>query len=124
VRQHANLAVSDLVEVEFFSALGRRLRRGDLSAENAQRVAALFLAHLEEGRFGRLAVERATYLTARGWLSGFHIIAQTLDALHLAVAAGHDLEIATADAGMARAAAALGMQVHHVTVPKDRGGKQ
>jgi len=114
VRRHAGLAVSDLVEVELFSALGRRVRWGDISEDSARRVTALFLTHLEDRRFDRLPVERAAYLTARAWLSSVQIVAQTLDALHLAVAASHDLEIATADAGMARAAVALGMRVHHV----------
>ena len=114
VRQHADLAVSDLVEVELFSALGRRVRGGDVAEESAKRITALFVTHLEDQRFDRLPVERAAYLTARAWLSSLQIVARTLDALHLAVAASHDLELATADAGMARTAAAMGMRVYHV----------
>ncbi len=114
VQGHPDLAVSDLVEVELFSALGRRVRRGDISLESARRVTALFLTHLEDGRFGRLPIERAAFLTARAWLSGLQHSLQTLDALHLAVAAGHGLAVATADAGMARAAAALGMKLHQL----------
>ncbi len=114
VRRHTDLAVSDLVEVELFSALGRRVRGGDLSEESAKRITALFVTHLEDQRFGRLPVERAAYLTARAWLSSLQIVARTLDALHLAVAATHDLAVATADAGMARTATAMGMRVYHL----------
>jgi uncharacterized protein len=114
MRRHADLAVSDLVEVEFFSALGRRVREGDIPDESARRITAMFVSHLEEGRFDRIPLERAHYLTARAWLSGFLVVAQTLDALHLAVAANRDLEIATSDSGMVRAATALGLRVHHV----------
>ena len=114
MRRYADLAVSDLVEVEFFSALGRRVREGDIGDDSARRITALFLSHLEDGRFDRIPLERAHYVTARAWLSGFLVVAQTLDALHLAVAANHDLEIATADGRMARAAKALGLRVHHV----------
>lgn len=114
VRQHTDLAVSDLVEVEFCSALGRRVRGRDVSEEGAKRITALFVTHLEDGRFERLAVERAVYLTARAWLSSLQLVARTLDALHLAVAASHNLELATADAAMARAAGLLGLRVHHV----------
>jgi predicted nucleic acid-binding protein len=115
IRRHADLAVSDLVEVEFFSALARRAREGDVSTDDARRVTALFLAHLEDGRFDRLPLERAAYLTARAWLSSLQVVARTLDALHLAVAANHDVGIATADAGMAQTAAALGLRVHAIS---------
>jgi len=114
MRQHARLTVSDLVEVEFFSALGRRVSGGDITHDGARQVAGMFLTHLEDGRFGRLPLERATYLLARAWLSGLQVGVQTLDALHLAVAAGHDLEIVTADDRMARAAEALRIPIHHL----------
>jgi uncharacterized protein len=118
VRRHAELAVSDLVEIELFSALGRRVRGGDISKEDSQRITSLFLTHLEDRRFDRLPLERGVYLTARAWLSNLQIVARTLDALHLAVAASYDIAIATADPGMARVAASLGMPVHHVRAPE------
>lgn len=113
LRETPEIALSDLGEVEFFSAVARKVRERELTREDARRVAAVFIGHLEGGAYIRLELDRATYLTARGWIGGFDIPLRALDALHLAVAATRALPIATADAAQARSATSLGVRVNY-----------
>jgi predicted nucleic acid-binding protein len=113
LRETPAIALSDLGEVEFFSALARKVRERELPREDARRIAAVFIGHLEGGAYTRLELDRATYQTARSWISGFDVSLRTLDALHLAVAAMGALPIATADAAQARSAASLGLRVNY-----------
>ena len=75
--------LSDLVEVEFFSALGRKVREREMSATDASRAGEQFLSHLRTHRYERLPVERRHYDAARGWLARFALPLRALDALHL-----------------------------------------
>ncbi len=113
LRETPDIAVSDLGEVEFFSALARKVRERELSREDARRIAAVFTGHLEGGAYARLELDRAIYHTAQGRIGGFEIPLRTLDALHLAAAATSALPIATADAALARSARSLGLSVHY-----------
>lgn len=101
--------ISDLTEVELFSAIARKTRTGELSAEDAGRLRAAFVGHLEAGYYERLALERRHYRVAREWLPSSSVALRTLDALHLAVAAAEDLSIATADQRQAEAGGPLGV---------------
>jgi predicted nucleic acid-binding protein len=114
LRKTPDLAISDLAEVEFVSAVARKTRQRELSGEDAQRIIGMFVGHVEGGAFTRLGLERGMYQTARAWLGGLQVQLRTLDALHLAVAAVHDVPIATADDGLARSAVALGIRLHRI----------
>lgn len=111
LRQRDEIALSDLSEVEFFSALARKVRARELSREDARRISAVFAGHLEAGAYTRLELDRGVYRTAQGWIGGFNVALHTLDALHLAVAATSGVPIATADAALARSARSLGLSV-------------
>jgi uncharacterized protein len=113
LRETDEIALSVLGEVEFFSALARKVRVRELSRENARRISVVFSGHLEAGAYTRLDLDRSVYRTARGWIQGFNVALRTLDALHLAVAATSGLPIATADAALAGSARSLGLSVHH-----------
>jgi predicted nucleic acid-binding protein len=102
-------AVSDLVEVEFFSALAAKVRTREMLAGDARRVGEHFLGHLHEARYARLAVERRHYDVARGWLARLTMPLRALDALHLAVADGEGLRLLTADRDLSRSARRLGV---------------
>jgi predicted nucleic acid-binding protein len=104
-------AVSDLVEVEFFSALAAKVRARGMAAADARRVGDAFLAHLEAAMFDRIAVERRHYQVARGWLARLTTPLRALDALHLAVASAEGLRLATADRALSRSARPLGVAV-------------
>ena len=114
LRKTPEAGVSDLVEVEFFSALARRVRMGDLHRQDAERISALFISHLEGQAYTRLSMERDAYQTARAWLGAFEFPLRTLDALHLAAAANHGVPIATRDRALARAADGLGIRVRRI----------
>ncbi len=103
--------LSDLVEIEFFSALARKVRVREMSAADASSVGERFIDHLRAGLYARLAVQRRHYETARNWLARFTLPLRTLDALHLALAGGEGLRLATADQELSRSARSLGVAV-------------
>ena len=111
LRRDPRPVVSDLVEVEFFSALARKVRVREMSAGDAGHACERFLAHLRTGLYTRLALERRHYDTARGWLGRFTLPLAALDALHLALAAAEGLRLATADRDLSRSARSLGVPV-------------
>jgi uncharacterized protein len=103
--------ISDLVEVEFFSALSKKVREREMSAVEAGRVGQQFLDHLQTGMYARLPVQRRHYETAREWLARFTLPLRSLDALHLALADGEGLRLATADRDLSRSARTLRLAV-------------
>jgi len=104
-------AISWLVEVEFFSTLARRVRTGELDRGQAERVKSLFMSHLEEGFYHRLALEAGHFCMARDWIGRFDLALRAPDALHIAVAFRQGLPLVTADKVLARSAEALGVEV-------------
>ena len=111
LRSDSSPTVSDLIEVEFFSALARKVRMKDMSATDARRTGLQFVDHLQAGLYARIAIERRHYDAARAWLARFSLPLQTLDALHLAVADLEGLRLATADRDLSRCARRLGVAV-------------
>jgi len=103
--------VSDLVEIEFFSALSRKVRAREMSTADAARAGGRFLDHLQAGLYTRIAVQRRHYEAARGWLARFTLPLRALDALHLALADQEGLRLATADQDLSRSARNLGVAV-------------
>lgn len=103
--------VSDLVEIEFFSALARKVRAREMSVADATRTGERFLDHLQAGLYARIAVQRRHYEAARGWLARFTLPLRALDALHLALADREGLRLATADQDLSRSAKSLGVAV-------------
>jgi predicted nucleic acid-binding protein len=111
LRADSRPAVSDLVEVEFFSALARKVRGREMPKTDAVRAAERFLDHLQAGFYIRIAVQRRHYDTARGWLARFTMPLRALDALHLALADLEGLRLATSDQHLSRSARSLGVAV-------------
>jgi predicted nucleic acid-binding protein len=104
-------ALSDLVEVEFFSALARKVRVREMSAADATRTGEQFLDHLRTGLYARIAVERRHYEAARGWLGRWTLPLRALDAVHLVLADLEGLRLATADLDLSRSARRVGVAV-------------
>ena len=104
-------AICDLVEIEFFSALARKVRAREMSAADATRTGERFLNHLQAGLYARIAVQRRHYEGARAWLGRFTLPLRALDALHIAVAHAEELRLATADQDLSRSAKSLGVAV-------------
>ncbi len=107
--RQTELAISDLVEVELFSALAKKVRAAELRRADAQRIQATFQAHRDGGVYTRLPVEHRHFVIARDWLAAFHPSLATLDALHLAIAAAQPCPLFTLDGVLARAARTLGV---------------
>jgi predicted nucleic acid-binding protein len=111
LRADPHPAVSDLVELEFFSVLARKVRTKGLAAADATRIGDRFLGHLAAGLYRRLAVQRQHYELARTWLARFALSLRALDALHLALADVEGLRLATSDRDLWRSARSLGVAV-------------
>lgn len=100
-------AITDLTELELYSALSRKIREGGLEREDAVRILAQFQAHLDGDWYTRLPLEPRHYRLAKQWMRQFHVPLRSLDALHIAVAASEQASLITADVGMAKAAESL-----------------
>jgi uncharacterized protein len=108
--QEDERAISSLVELEFVSAIARKARTREMRRSDAHRILAAFQSHLEQGIYTRLAVEGAHFAKAREWLATLAIPLQTLDALHVALAAMKGCSILTADGALAKACAMVGVK--------------
>lgn len=106
--------LSELVEVEFFSALARKVRTREMSAADGTRTGERFLDHVRTDAYARIVLDRRHYETARAWLARFTLPLRPLDALHLAAAALEGLPVATADQDLSRSARLLGVAVTFV----------
>ncbi|PKN70334.1 MAG: hypothetical protein CVU54_05645 [Deltaproteobacteria bacterium HGW-Deltaproteobacteria-12] len=89
--------ISALAEVEFFSALSRKIRNKEMDAKTARKISAKFLSHIEGKYFHYLPVTANHYSLAATWISQFTLPLKSLDALHLAVASCEDFIIVTLD---------------------------
>jgi uncharacterized protein len=118
VRSQVRPAISDLTEVEMVSALARKTRSREILHEEAQRVVAEFLVHLETNLYARLALGREHYKLAREFIGRFTTPIRTLDALHLAVAAAGGLRLVTGDRHLALSARTVGVQTEWIKAPK------
>jgi uncharacterized protein len=111
LRTETEPGLSQLVEVELFSALSRRVRMREISQEGARAIANRFQTHLENDFYLRIPIESIHYQLARDWIGQFNTSLRTLDALHLACASSNNLYLVTADEALAVSAEALGVEV-------------
>jgi|WetSurMetagenome_2_1015567.scaffolds.fasta_scaffold15279_3 uncharacterized protein len=109
VRTLAPPAISNLVEVEFHSALALKVRVGEIDSLAAARVLETFRQHLAEGRFRIIPIEAGEYALACDWIGRFAVPLRTVDALHLAAAFSGGMAILTADKILAACAKHFGV---------------
>jgi len=102
-------AISSLVELEFVSAVVRKVRSREMRRADAHRILAVFQSHLEQPIYIRLPIDAGHFAKACEWLVTFKVSLQTLDALHMAVAAMQDCSLLTADIALAKACAKVGV---------------
>lgn len=95
--KNQSVALSDLSEVEFTSAIAKKIREGFLSKEDGFHVFSQFELHREEEMFEKISVSPEHYQLAKHWIAEFDTSLRTLDALHLAIASKEDLRLVTAD---------------------------
>ena len=101
--------VSALTEVEFYSAVSRKVRERALQRKDATRITSKFMGHLDGRYYSFLPVERHHYRLARDWIGMFNLPLRTLDALHLAICSSEGLDIVTSDPGLLKSAKALSL---------------
>jgi uncharacterized protein len=118
LRNETEVALSQLVEVELFSALSRRVRMGEISQAQAGAIADRFEVDIDDGFYTRLPVEALHYRLAQDWIRRFDTPLRTLDALHLAIASAQGICLITADRGLAGSAEAFGVEVELLTLPE------
>lgn len=107
ITTHVQPAISSLTEVEFFSAISRKIREGGINQTDASRIIAKFLAHIDDYFYTRLLIEPHHYMLARDWIGQFNAPLRSLDALHLAVASSAGLTFITADEALSKSAKLL-----------------
>ena len=83
------------------------MRTRELSAAGARAALAQFRRHEQAGLYEVVQVSSACYARARRWIERLRTPLRTLDALHLAVAAGIGCVLLTADVQLAKAARSL-----------------
>ena len=103
--------ISVLTEVEFASAVSKKVRENTLTPEDASRIEGMFQSHIEGGLFRRLMIDADHYQRARGWILQFAVPLRSLDAIHLAVAARNGLKLASSDQRLCNAARHYGIEV-------------
>lgn len=109
------IVISDLTVAEFHVGLARKVKLGAISAPQSEAAQAAFESHLRKGLLQRVTL-RSSHHDAAGRLAAkssmkSSIMLRTLDALHIAVAAGLGSPVATFDGRLADAARDLGVEV-------------
>lgn len=102
-------AVSDWVVTEVASALSIKQRSGDLDGVARSQADRAF-QRLRHEVFDVLAVPRAAFTTAAGFVSRAELSLRAGDALHLAIAADRHASLCTCDVRQADAGRQLGLQ--------------
>ena len=116
LRAQVSPAINDLTGVELFSAVSKKVRMGELSHADGNRILSKFQSHVTANLFRIIPIVRQHWQIARGWLSLFNTSLRTLDALHLAVASAEQLTLFTFDRQLLDAANALGVQYEAVSI--------
>ena len=107
ITAHTRPALSNLSELELFSAISRKIREGGLDRADGSRIVAKFLAHLDDLFYTKLIIEPHHYRLDRDWIGQFTTSLRSLDAIHLAVASSEGATLITADEGLAKSAVSL-----------------
>jgi predicted nucleic acid-binding protein len=112
LRGRRDLVVSDLAVTEIVSAAARRVRAGELAAEDARRLHGALLGDLEAGYFLPARMTTETHRAAERSLLQLQTSLRAADALHLALAQGEEAQtLITFDLRLRDAARAAGFAV-------------
>lgn len=109
------IAVGDFASAEFASAASRRVRTGEITADQALRVLSVHDAWVKD-QATRIPVEGADVRLAAAFVRRFELGLRAPDALHLAVCRRLGASILAFDRQQAGAARALGIATADATV--------
>ena len=111
LREHRpTVIVSDFAAAELASAVARRVRTGELEADDARAAFATFDAWTVRAA-GRAETAAADVAAASAFLRRLDLTLRTPDALHIAIAQRLAAELMTFDQKMAASARSLGTVV-------------
>lgn len=105
------VVISDLTVAELLVGLARKVKLGVLTAPQLEAARASFESHMREGSLQRVTLQPSHSEEAGRLASNSTVMLRTLDALHIAVAAGLGASVATFDGRLADAARDLGVEV-------------
>ena len=114
IEGRADVIVSDLALTELASALGRRVRQGDLTRDDALRAQRAITTSIEAAQYQRAELTREVHRRAEHLLLTMTPTPlRAADALHLALAmSARAASMAVFDARLAGAARAVGFDVY------------
>ena len=104
------LVVGDLAAAEFASAISRRVRTREMTADIARHALSTFDAWTERAA-SRVDLAPGDIATASAFLRRLDLPLRTPDAIHIAMVQRLDCELLTFDAQMSASARALGTRV-------------
>lgn len=104
--------ISSLTEIEMLSAFRKKVRSGDLTEENFNRVYQLFRKHLNRGIFDIYQLGGQVIRASELLLRKTSTPLRTLDALHLGVVYEYSLDLLTIDTVLKKAAEELHLMVY------------
>ena len=97
-------AISWLCQLEFASAVSRKVRTGEFARPDAEQALALLREHVAQRVYRMLPLEPAHYAQAQRWLELMATSLRAADALHLSLAAQSGCRLLTADRSLADSA--------------------
>ncbi|MBY8965026.1 type II toxin-antitoxin system VapC family toxin [Algiphilus sp. NNCM1] len=109
-----HLLISELVRVEFASALSRWVRMGELTEPQAYRAESAFHEDVSESRYRLARPNAKMFERAMHWLLTRRTSLNTLDALHLACAEASEAVLLTQDEALLDAANFFGIAARSV----------
>jgi predicted nucleic acid-binding protein len=110
LREQVKPALSFLTEVEFTSAVAKKVRQNELGSVDGNRILAKFTSHADTGLFQIIPVKKHHYQLAKSWIGLLTTPLRTLDALHLAIASSEELQLVTSDRSFFQAAEMLDVE--------------
>jgi uncharacterized protein len=97
-----NPVISDLVEVELYCAVARKVRNREMNRGHAARIFGEFKAHIHEPFYRMISIGHEECGIAVKWAATLPPASlRTLDLLHLSAASARGLVMLTADKGLA-----------------------
>ncbi len=108
-------AISHLTEIEFASAISRKIREKNLSQTDGNKILTQFQSHIQQKMFRWLSLEYKHFQMGKNWISQFNTPLRTLDALHLALASSFNLTLLSADLQLLKSARILGVDVSTIS---------
>ncbi len=103
-------AISTLTELEFNSAVSRRVRMKEISRKDGFLIISQFQLHVKNRLYRMISLTQVEYSLARDWLGNLETSLRSLDALHLAAAFSNKMEMVSADTSLVKSAGKLGIK--------------